>query len=74
VSRAVRLFGASETHGRSIAKAMSWRATGSIDTFVISWLITGNTGIAGSIAVTEIVTKVAFYYFHERAWALVRWG
>jgi sulfate adenylyltransferase large subunit len=73
-SRAARLFGASETHGRSIAKAMSWRATGSIDTFVISWLITGNTGIAGSIAVTEIVTKVAFYYFHERAWALVPWG
>jgi sulfate adenylyltransferase large subunit len=74
VSRAVRLFGASETHGRSIAKAMSWRATGSIDTFVISWLITGNTGIAGSIAGTEIITKIAFYYLHERAWALVPWG
>jgi sulfate adenylyltransferase subunit 1 (EFTu-like GTPase family)/uncharacterized membrane protein len=73
-SRAARLFGARETHRRSIAKAMSWRATGSIDTFVISWLITGNSAIAGSIAITEIVTKILLYYFHERVWALVRWG
>ena len=72
--RVARLFGANETHGRSIAKAMSWRATGSIDTFVISWFITGNTTIAGSIAGTEIVTKIAFYYLHERVWALVPWG
>jgi sulfate adenylyltransferase large subunit len=73
-SRATRLLGANETHGRSIAKAMSWRATGSIDTFVISWVFTGNTAIAGSIAGTEIVTKILFYYFHERGWALVPWG
>jgi sulfate adenylyltransferase large subunit len=69
-----RLFGKSETHGRSIAKAVSWRATGSVDTFVISWVVTGNTTIAGWIAVTEIVTKILFYYFHERVWALVPWG
>ena len=72
--RAARLLGANESHSRSIAKAMSWRATGSLDTFVISWIITGNTTIAGSIAITEIITKIALYYFHERAWALVPWG
>jgi uncharacterized membrane protein len=53
---------------------VSWRATGSVDTFVISWVVTGNTTIAGWIAVTEIVTKILFYYFHERVWALVPWG
>ncbi len=73
-TRIARLFGKNETHGRSIAKAISWRATGSLDTFVISWIITGNTAIAGSIAVTEIVTKILFYYFHERIWALASWG
>jgi uncharacterized membrane protein len=72
--RIARLLGANESHSRSIAKAMSWRATGSIDTFLISWFITGNTTIAGSIAFTEIVTKILLYYFHERAWALVPWG
>jgi sulfate adenylyltransferase large subunit len=72
--RAARLLGAKESHSRSIAKAMSWRATGSIDTFLIGLVITGNATIAGSIAGTEIATKIALYYFHERLWALVPWG
>ena len=56
------------------AQALTWRGTGSIDTFVLTWLITGSTMWAGSIASTEIVTKIAFYYMHERIWALVPWG
>jgi sulfate adenylyltransferase subunit 1 (EFTu-like GTPase family) len=72
--RLARLFGARESHTRSIAKAVSWRATGSFDTFVVSFIITGNTTIAGSIAAAEIATKLVFYYFHERVWALVPWG
>jgi uncharacterized membrane protein len=63
-----------ETHHRSLAKAISWRVTGSIDTFVISFVITGKFALAGSIAATELVTKIALYYFHERLWALVSWG
>ncbi len=63
-----------ETHARSLAKAVSWRATGSLDTFVVTFVITGNTKIAGSVAVTEILTKVLIYYGHERIWALVPWG
>ena len=72
--RLARLLGARESHGRSIAKAVSWRATGSFDTFVVSFVITGNTTVAGSIAATEVATKLLFYYFHERVWALVPWG
>ena len=63
-----------EAHHRSVAKAISWRATGSIDTFVISFVITGKFAIAGSIAAVEMLTKVALYYFHERLWALISWG
>lgn len=72
--RLAQLMGARESHTRSIAKALSWRMTGSIDTFVIGFIITGSTGLAGTIAGTEIVTKILFYYFHERLWALVPWG
>jgi len=74
LSRVARLFGVRETHGRSIAKAVSWRATGSLDTFIISWIVTGNTTIAGSIALIEIATKILIYYLHERAWVVVPWG
>ena len=63
-----------ETHARSLAKAVSWRATGSLDTFVVTFVVTGSTRLAGSVAVTELVTKILIYYFHERLWALVPWG
>lgn len=63
-----------ETNRRSIAKAVSWRITGTIDTFIISWLITGELLLASGIAVTEVVTKVVLYWAHERVWNRVKWG
>ena len=59
---------------RSFAKAVSWRVTGTIDTFLISWLITGHALIASGIALTEIMTKVGLYWLHERVWNKVGWG
>ena len=44
-----------ETHTRSVLKAISWRTLGTLDTFAISWLLTGRVEIAGSIA-RRIVT------------------
>jgi uncharacterized membrane protein len=63
-----------EAHSRSFMKAVSWRITGSIDTFVLSWLITGSLKFAGGIASTEMVTKIVLYYLHERVWHVVPWG
>lgn len=79
VSRRMRSVGHAagrwqETHARSLAKAVSWRATGSLDTFVVAFVITGNSKVAGSVAITEILTKILIYYVHERLWALVPWG
>lgn len=68
------LIRATETHGRSLVKAISWRATGSLDTFVIAAVITGSSTLAGVVALAEILTKTALYYIHERVWALIRWG
>lgn len=61
-------------HHRSLAKAVSWRTTGSLDTFIVSFLVTGRLTIAGSIAATEFLTKIILYYLHERIWGLIRWG
>ena len=68
------LVRSAETRVRSIAKAVSWRATGSLDTFVVAALVTGNSRLACGVALAEIVTKTALYYVHERAWALIPWG
>lgn len=68
------IFSNREAHSRSLAKAISWRITGSIDTFVISFILTGHAVLAGSIAGTELLTKIVLYYLHERVWAVVPWG
>jgi len=54
---------------RSILKSISWRATASADTFLIAWLITGAPMTGGAIALGEILTKLIWYYVHERIWA-----
>jgi len=64
----------SDTATRSLAKAISWRITGTIDTFIISWLITGELLLASGITVTEIMTKIVLFWLHERVWNKVRWG
>ncbi|HEX4196821.1 MAG TPA: DUF2061 domain-containing protein [Caulobacteraceae bacterium] len=67
-------FRAPEAHSRSLIKAVSWRLLGSMDTFVISFFVTGKLTFAVSIASVETFTKIALYYFHERVWAMVPFG
>jgi len=63
-----------DAHHRSFAKAVSWRITGSLDTFVLSFIITGSLKLAGSISLVELLTKILLFYFHERLWGMIRWG
>ncbi len=63
-----------EKNYRSLVKSISWRVTGTIDTFVISYIITGKVATAVSISGVEIVTKILLYYFHERAWNKINFG
>jgi uncharacterized membrane protein len=73
--RAWRLFRwAPDSHLRSFVKAVSWRVVGSLDTFTLSLIVTGNARYAISIASAEAITKIALYYAHERAWRAVAWG
>ena len=60
--------------GRSVFKAITWRIIASLDTFFLSYIITGRFDWATSIAIFEIITKAIIYYFHERAWNRVKWG
>jgi uncharacterized membrane protein len=62
-----------EAHTRSIVKAISWRIVGSLDTFLISWIVTHKLIFAASISFFETFTKIAIYYGHERFWAWVPW-
>ncbi len=63
-----------EKHWRSVAKAISWRVTGTLDTMVISWIITGELKMAISIGFIEVFTKIFLYYLHERFWNHIKAG
>jgi uncharacterized membrane protein len=54
---------------KSIMKSVSWRIVGTLDTMLISYLITGRVTVAVSIGSVEVLTKTVLYYFHERLWA-----
>ena len=58
---------------RSLLKTITWKITAPLDTFIIAWVITGDWKMGGSIAGIEVVTKMFFYYFHERIWNKINW-
>lgn len=64
----------SEKPIRSIAKAVSWRIIGTLDTLLISYLLTGKISLAASIATVDFITKMILYFFHERLWNKISWG
>jgi uncharacterized membrane protein len=53
---------------RHIAKSISWRILGSIDTLLFAWLITGDFNEGLSMSGITTVTKLVWYYFHEQFW------
>jgi len=59
---------------RSVWKTVSWRIIATMDTVIISYLITGSLKMAASIGSIEVVTKVFLYYYHERAWNKISFG
>ena len=59
---------------RSLIKATSWRALGTMDTIVVSFLVTGKIKLAISIGGIELFTKIFLYYMHERLWNRISLG
>jgi uncharacterized membrane protein len=56
------------SYKRHILKTISWRIVGTLDTFFLSWIITGSVKIGMAIGGVEIITKLILYFIHERAW------
>ncbi len=63
-----------ENHGRSFAKALSWRATATLTTIAIVLALTGELALAAEVGIVDVVAKMILYYGHERIWARIVWG
>ena len=62
------------SHARHIVKAITWRILGTLDTILLSWIITGNALTGLKIGFAELITKMILYYLHERAWYKIDFG
>lgn len=59
---------------RHMIKTVTWRCIGTVDTMVISWLVSGDPMVGLQIGVVEVLTKMILYYLHERAWYQIDFG
>lgn len=57
-----------DSKARSFAKAVSWRFFGAIDTALIAWILTGNPLSGAQMGIADILSKIVFFYIHERIW------
>ncbi|MGB0171371.1 MAG: DUF2061 domain-containing protein [Flavobacteriales bacterium] len=57
-----------QSRRRHLAKTITWRLIGTVDTVLIGWVVTGDPWIGVQVGGVEMVTKMILYYFHERAW------
>ena len=56
------------SYKRHVAKTISWRIIGTLDTIILSGIITGSWEIGLAIGGVEVIIKMVLYYLHERAW------
>ena len=55
---------------RHALKSISWRIIGTLDTFLLSYILTGSMSFGLSISGFDFFSKLLLYYFHERIWFL----
>ncbi len=53
---------------RHVAKTFTWRALGTLDTLMLSWIIAKDLTVGIQIGALEVITKMVLYYVHERLW------
>jgi len=53
---------------RHLAKTITWRILGTLDTLLLSWYISNDITIGVQIGFFELVSKMILYYVHERLW------
>lgn len=63
-----------ESHYRSIVKAVTWRAGGTVVTCIIAWLLTGEAKLSVGIGLLDSAVKIGAFYAHERFWNRLSFG
>ena len=54
---------AKQSRLRHIAKTVTWRIVGTVDTILVSWWVSGDPFVGFEIGLFELITKTLLYYF-----------
>ena len=63
-----------ESRKRSIIKAVTWRITATLITFLVAYLLTKEVVLAMGIGFLDASIKILAYYGHERLWNRIDFG
>ena len=63
-----------DSHTRTVVKAGSWRVIATLTTMTIIFLFTRKIILSLGVGLVEVITKMTFYYLHERTWHKISWG
>jgi uncharacterized membrane protein len=63
-----------EYNKRSVAKTVSWRVIATFTTMLIVFIFTREIALSAGVGIVEAISKMIFYYLHERAWNKITWG
>jgi uncharacterized membrane protein len=55
-------------------KAITWRAGGTVVTFVVAWILTRRFDLAAQIGILDTIVKIGAFYAHERVWNRMEFG
>ena len=64
----------SNANSRHLIKTFTWRGIGTLDTILISFLLTGDGALGLQIGGVETISKMILYFFHEKLWYRINFG
>ena len=63
-----------ESHLRSVVKAVTWRAGGTVVTFMVVFAVTRKVELAAQVGMLDTAVKIGAFYAHERIWNRLNFG
>ena len=64
----------SETHKRTVVRAISYRLTAWAFTILWTWIFIGDLAKSTGFATALHALLTIDYYVHERVWLKIKWG
>ncbi len=63
-----------ESQYRSTAKAVTWRAGGTVVTYAVAWILSQDLSLSAGIGLLNTAVRIGAFYVHEHMWNRLSFG